>query len=76
MSMLCPRCLKELGTANGSVHTCSPTDWARKLETRVAELERREAWVKNYCEQMQIDPVDEHSGWAVASSILQSLNAE
>ena len=36
---LCPRCLKNIGTANGDVHTCSPTDWARKMESRVAELE-------------------------------------
>ena len=35
----CPRCLKNIGTANGDVHTCSPTDWARKMESRVAELE-------------------------------------
>jgi len=35
----CPRCLKNIGTSNGDIHTCSPTDWARKMESRVAELE-------------------------------------
>jgi len=36
---VCPRCLKCIDNTQGAVHTCTPTDFARKLEARVAELE-------------------------------------
>lgn len=36
----CPRCLNLYGTNSaGEVHTCTPTDYARNLEARIAELE-------------------------------------
>lgn len=41
MPQICPRCTKILpgDPEDGSIHTCTPTDYARKLEARVAELE-------------------------------------
>ena len=41
MDRICPRCTKILpgDPDDGSIHTCTPTDYARNLEARVAELE-------------------------------------
>ena len=41
MPQICPRCTKILpgDPDDGSIHTCTPTDYARNLEARVAELE-------------------------------------
>ena len=38
----CPRCLTMRGTSDpedGSIHTCSPTGFASRLEHRIEELE-------------------------------------
>ena len=49
----CPRCLKNTGTANGDIHTCSPTDWARKMEARIAELEEALSLAPCECDQLR-----------------------
>ncbi len=37
----CPRCLKQLSgdPEDGSIHTCTPTPFARSLESRIEGLE-------------------------------------
>ena len=46
----CPRCLKHTGEVG--VHTCSPTEYARKLEAENAKLKQDAADVASLLERM------------------------
>ena len=46
----CPRCLKHTGEVG--VHTCSPTEYARKLEAENAKLKQDAADIATLLERM------------------------
>lgn len=46
----CPRCLKH--TAEVGVHTCSPTEYARKLEAENVKLKQDAADIASLLERM------------------------
>ena len=46
----CPRCLKHTGEVG--VHTCTPTEYARKLETENAELKEDAGRIAALLERM------------------------
>ena len=64
MPQICPRCTKILpgDPEDGSIHTCTPTDYARNLEARVAELEAalRDALGSFKCTQRVLSYPESH----------------
>jgi len=48
----CPRCLKTTDLEDGSIHTCTPTEFARTLEARV---EGMNTFLKNLANETSSD---------------------
>ena len=67
----CPRCLKHTGEVG--VHTCTPTDYARKLETENAKLKADMAGTAQLLEKLAAANGDLGKLLSSTSGVLDSV---